>query len=74
MKRKSYATIRRYEGVKDPAQAASEVDAKFVPLISALPDFVEYSWIDLGGGAMLSVSVFKTLSDAMHAKAHKEHR
>ena len=67
MKRKMYATIRRYEKVADPAKAASEVEEKFVPLISALPGFVEYYWIDLGGGAMLSVSVFKSLSDAIHA-------
>jgi hypothetical protein len=62
-----YATVRRYEGVKDPAAAARQVDEKFVPLISALPGFIEYYWIDLGGGAMISVSVFKSLADAIHA-------
>src|SRR5512137_2256605 len=67
MKRRMYATVRRYEGVKDPAAAAKLVDEKFVPLISALPGFVEYYWIDLGGGAMISVSVVRTLSDAIHA-------
>jgi hypothetical protein len=67
MKRKMYATVRRYEGVKDPAAAAKQVDEKFVPLISALPGFVEYYWIDLGSGAMISITIFKTLSDAMHA-------
>ena len=67
MKRKMYATVRRYEGVKDPAEAAKQVDEKFVPLISALPGFVEYYWIDLGEGAMISVTIFKTLADAMHA-------
>jgi hypothetical protein len=67
MKRKMYATVRRYEGVPDPAAAAKLVDEKFVPLISALPGFVEYYWIDLGNGAMISITIFKTLSDAMHA-------
>ena len=67
MKRKMYATVRRYEGVKDPVAAAKQVDEKFVPLISALPGFVEYYWIDLGDGAMISITIFKTLADAIHA-------
>ena len=67
MKKKTYATVRRYEGVPDPVLAAQEVEQKFVPFISALPGFIEYYWIDLGGGAMLSVTVFKTLADAVAA-------
>lgn len=67
MKQKMYATVRRYEGVRDPAAAAKQVDEKFVPLISALPGFVEYYWIDLGKGAMMSITVFKTLSEAIQA-------
>lgn len=67
MKRKMYATARRYEGVLDPVAAAKKVDEVFVPLISALPGFVEYYWIDLGGGAMMSITTFKTLSDAIEA-------
>ncbi len=67
MKRRMYATVRRYEGVKDPVAAAKQVDEKFVPLISALPGFIEYYWIDLGKGAMMSITIFKTLSDAVHA-------
>ena len=35
MKKKMYATVRRYEGVPDPAKAAEEVDMKFVPFISS---------------------------------------
>jgi len=62
-----YATVRRYEGVQDPVAAAKKVDDVFVPLISALPGFVEYYWIDLGGGAMMSITIFKTLSDAIDA-------
>ncbi|HXX81631.1 MAG TPA: hypothetical protein VEI46_08775 [Thermodesulfovibrionales bacterium] len=67
MKRKMYATVRRYEGVPDPASAAKRVDEKFVPFISSLPGFVEYYWIDLRDGAMISITVFKTLADAIHA-------
>lgn len=67
MKLKTFATVRRYEGVKDPEAAAKKVDEIFVPLISALPGFVEYLWINLGNGAMVSVTIFKSLSEAMNA-------
>ena len=67
MKPKMFATARRYEGVTDPEAAAKKVDEVFVPLISALPGFVEYLWIDLGDGAMMSITVFDTLSEAIDA-------
>jgi hypothetical protein len=67
MKSNMYATVRRYEGVPDPGNAARQVDEKFVPFISSLSGFVEYYWIDLGNGAMLSITIFLTLSDAMAA-------
>jgi len=38
-----------------------------VPLISALPGFVEYFWIDMGNNAMISITIFKTLSEAIDA-------
>jgi methyl-accepting chemotaxis protein len=67
MKTRMFAAVRRYEGVADPAAAAVQVNEKFVPLISLLPGFIEYYWIDLNGGAMLSITVFKTLADAIAA-------
>jgi len=67
MKKRTFATIRRYEGVPDPAAAAAQVNEKFVPFISSLPGFIEYYWIDLTGGAMLSITVFKNLIDAITA-------
>jgi hypothetical protein len=67
MKHKMYATVRRYEGVVDAEDATNKVDKIFVPLISALPGFVEYFWINLGGGSMVSITIFKTLSDAVDA-------
>src|ERR1035437_9847362 len=67
MKRNMFATVRRYEGVQDPEAAAKKVDEVFVPLISALPGFVEYSWINLGNGAMMSITIFRSLSEAMAA-------
>lgn len=67
MKCKMYATSRRYEGVQDVEAATKKVDEIFVPLISALTGFIEYYWIDLGKGAMLSITIFKTLSNAIDA-------
>jgi hypothetical protein len=67
MKQRMYATVRRYEGVADTASAAKAVDEKFVPFISSLHGFVEYYWIDLGTGAMISITVFEKLSDAIEA-------
>ena len=62
-----YATVRRYEQVPDPEKAAKEVNEKFVPFISSLPGFIEYYWIDLKDGAMISITIFKTLADAIRA-------
>ncbi len=53
-----YATVRRYEGVTDPAEAGRRVSEGFVPLISQVPGFVAYYWVDAGDGVMLSTSVF----------------
>jgi hypothetical protein len=53
--------------VEDPEDAAKKVDEVFVPLISALPGFVEYYWINLGEGAMMSITIFETLSEAIDA-------
>jgi hypothetical protein len=36
----------------------------FVPLISHVPRFVAYYWIDAGGGAMVSTSVFEDQAGA----------
>ena len=59
-----YVTVRRYEGVTDPRSAAKLVREGFVPLISEIPGFVEYFWVDAGGGVMISISVFQDLSGA----------
>ena len=66
-KQEMYAAVRRYERVPNPAAAAKQVDEKFVPFISSLPGFVEYYWIDLGNGNMVSVTVFKSLAEAKAA-------
>ena len=59
-----YATVRRYVGVTNPSEAARRVNDGFVPLISRIPGFVDYYWIDAGGGVMISVSVFQSLASA----------
>ncbi len=60
-----YTTVRRYEGVSNPQEAAKQVQEGFVPFISGLPGFVEYYWVDLGQGVMMSVSVFDNLPNAI---------
>jgi hypothetical protein len=59
-----YATIRRYEGVTNPSEAAGRVNGGFVPLISQIPGFVAYYWVDAGGGVMISASVFQDQAGA----------
>jgi hypothetical protein len=59
-----YATVRRYEGVTDPAEAGRRVAEGFVPLIKQIPGFVAYYWVDAGGGLMASTSVFEDRAGA----------
>jgi len=54
-----YASVRRYEGVTNPTEAGRRVADAFVPLISQLPGFVAYYWVDAGGGVMISTSVYQ---------------
>lgn len=54
-----YATVRRYEGVTDPGEAGRRVNEGFVPLVSQIPGFVAYFWVNAGGGVMVSMSVFQ---------------
>jgi hypothetical protein len=59
-----YATVRRYEGVTDPAEAGRRVSEGFVPLISEIGGFVAYYWVDAGNGVMVSTSVFEDRAGA----------
>ena len=54
-----YVAVRRYEGVTDPKEAGRLVDEGFVPLISEIPGFIAYYWVDAGDGVMVSTSVFE---------------
>jgi hypothetical protein len=58
------ATVRRYEGITDPAQVGRRVAEEFVPLLKELPGFVSYYWADAGGGVMVSMSVFEDRASA----------
>ncbi len=59
-----YATVRRYEGMTDPSEAARRVNEGFVPLISQVPGFLAYYWVDAGGSVMLSTSIFENQAGA----------
>ena len=59
-----YATVRRHEGVTNPGEAARRVNEGFVPLISQIPGFVAYYWVDAGSGVMISTSVFQDQASA----------
>jgi hypothetical protein len=54
-----YVAVRRYEGVTDPQKAGQLVEEGFVPIISEMPGFVAYYWVDAGDGVMVSTSVFE---------------
>jgi len=59
-----YATVRRYEGVTDSAEAGRRVSEGFVPLLQEQPGFVAYHFVDAGGGVMASMSVFEDRAGA----------
>jgi hypothetical protein len=59
-----YATVRRYDGVTDPQEAGRRVNEGFVPIISTVPGFVAYDWVDAGDGVMVSTSVFESRDGA----------
>ena len=54
-----YAVVRRFEGVTDTQEVARIVKEGFVPIISEMPGFVAYYWVDAGDGVMVSTSVFE---------------
>ena len=54
-----YVTVRRSEGVTDSKKVAQLVDEGFVPIISEMPGFVAYYFVDAGDGVMVSTSVFE---------------
>ena len=55
-----YLTVRRYDGVTDSKEAARRVQEEFIPLLTKIPGFISYYWVDEGDNVMVSVSVFAT--------------
>src|SRR3712207_6793081 len=54
-----YVAVRRYEGVTDPQKVGRITREGFVPIISEMPEFVAYYWVDAGDGVTVSTSVFE---------------
>jgi hypothetical protein len=59
-----FASVRRYEGVTDPGEAARRVADGLVPLLNEIDGFVAYHFVDAGDGVMCSTSVFEDSSGA----------
>ena len=54
-----YIAVRRYEGVSDVQKVRQLVDEGFVPIISEIPGFVAFYWVDVGDGVVASSSVYE---------------
>ena len=54
-----YVAVQRYEGVSDPQKVAQLGEESFVPIISEMPGFVAFYWVDAGDGVVQSTSVFE---------------
>ena len=54
-----YIAVRRYEGVTDTKKVAQLAREGFLPIISEMPGFVAYYFVDAGDGVMVSTSVFE---------------
>ena len=64
-----YATVRRYDGVTDVREATRRVNEGFIQIVSDIPGFAAYYWIDGGGGVMISMSVFQDRASAEESNA-----
>jgi len=54
-----YVAVRRNEGVTDSQKVGQVAQEGFVPLISEMPGFVDYYFVDAGDGVIVSTSVFE---------------
>ena len=54
-----YVAVRRYDGVNEPRKVAQLVEEGFIPIISEMPGFVAYYFVEAGDGVMVSTSVFE---------------
>ncbi len=54
-----YVAVRRFEGVADSQKVAQVAKEGFVPIISEMPGFVAFYWVDAGDGVVASTTVFE---------------
>ena len=54
-----YVAVRRCEGVTDTKKVAQLVEEGFIPIISEMPGFVAYYFVDAGDGVIATTSVFE---------------
>lgn len=61
-----HATIRRYESVDQSRtdELVKKVNTGLVPMLSKLPGFAGYRFIDHGQGVMTSIGIFDTEAQA----------
>ena len=61
-----HAIIRRYESIDQSrkSELVKKVDEGLLPVLSELPGFNGYSFIDAGSGVMTSVGFFDTAAQA----------
>jgi hypothetical protein len=64
-----YATIRRYDGVTDVREATRRVNEGFIQIVSEIPGFAAYYFVDAGGGVVISMSVFQDRASAEQSNA-----
>jgi len=58
-----FATIRRYKGFPQDKmdEIVKRVTDGFLPIISASDGFINYRFVDSGGGIVTTISVFETM-------------
>jgi hypothetical protein len=54
-----YIAVRRYDGVSEAQKVRQVAEEGFVPIISEMPGFLAYYWVDAGDGVIVSTSVFE---------------
>ena len=61
-----YATLRRYEGVTDPAEMVRVVteEGLLEDVLRQVQGFVHYNMVDAGSGTFFTISVYEDQSDA----------
>jgi hypothetical protein len=62
----AYSVIRRYQLLPDASMddLVERVNAGFVPIVSRIPGFQEYLFVDAGDGAHLTISLYDDPSGA----------